>query len=140
MNTSFAKSFGAVELQDILPLLAKSERACDALRDSLGSDRGSLAVEMFRSRKAEGDLENEIYDFFLDEIENEAEPVWEGELYDPEDPENPDGIYPIGINEYEGVFYVWALEYDNAGYFLSEEAASNYAFMNWDNIRESEKE
>ena len=95
---------------------------------------------MLRSGKVQGDLGNEIYDFFLDEIESKYKSVWQGELYDPEEPDNPDRIYPIGINEYEGVFYVWALEYDNAGYFLSEEAACNYAFKNWYNIRESEEE
>ena len=76
-----------------------------------------------------------VHDHFSDEIMNEAKTVWEGELHDPEN-DNPDTIFPIGINEYEGVFYVWALEYDDIGYFLSKDAAVNYADSNWENIRE----
>jgi hypothetical protein len=136
MKTTYGKEYGAVDLWAILPVLAKSERACEALRNSLGCDRGSIAVEMLRSGKVVGDTGNEIHDFFLDEIVNESKSVWEGKLYNPDD---PDWVYSIGINEYEGVFYVWAVDYDTVGYFLSEKAACDYAYMNWDFIREVEK-
>ena len=100
----FAKLFGAIELDGVLPILAKSERACHALEKALGRKRGKKAVEMLRSGTLEGELGDEIYDHFLEELENEAEWVSGAETYHPEDPDNYDYIFPIEIREYEGVF------------------------------------
>jgi hypothetical protein len=55
---------------------------------------------MFRAGFLSGPLADEIYDFFFNEIQNEAEPVWEGVLCDPNDENDPDRTLPIGIYEY----------------------------------------
>jgi hypothetical protein len=125
----FAKLFGAVELDGVLPILAKSQRARHALEKALGRKRGKKAVEMLRSGTLEGKLGDEIYDHFLEELENEAEWVWGAVTYHPEDPDNYDYIFPIEIREYEGVFYVSGPESERAGYFLSEKAAHEYVLM-----------
>lgn len=135
METTYTKSYGGVELEATFPILAKSQRACDGLEQSLGGKLGKHAVKMLRSGKIEGSIGTQISDHFEDVIANEAKDSWEGELYDPEDPDNPERKYPAGVKEYEGVFYAWALESDPAGYFLSNADADNYISMNWDHIR-----
>ena len=94
--------------------------------ESLGPIDGVSAVEMINLSELAGDVGDSVYDFFLDEIENEAETIWSGTVCDPDDQENPDTNFPIGVSEYCGVFFVWALEYDNAGYFLSQKDAMQY--------------
>jgi hypothetical protein len=91
---------------------------------------------MIRRGELTGNVGDNVNDFFLDEIANEAEVVWSGTIYDPEDEDNPDTNYPVGIRGYCGVFFVWALDYDDSGYFLSREDALQYVTGNWDNVRE----
>jgi hypothetical protein len=136
MDTEFSKHFGATDLIGVLKRLGNSKQACDRILEALGAVDGASAVEMIRHGELVGDVGDSVHDFFLDEIENEAEDVWSGTLYDPEDEDNPDTNYPVGIREYCGVFFVWALECDNAGYFLSREDALQYVIGNWDNVRE----
>ena len=108
----------SVTLQETIPILAESERARNDLRTSLGTE----AVEMLLSGKIEGSLGDAIYDFFTDIIQNDSETVSEFEL--------PNG-YPVGVNKYEGVYYVWSVDYWDTGYFLSEESANKFIAMNW---------
>ena len=136
MDTSFAEYYGAVELEGILSTIRQSKHACDRLMKVIGIDRGQFAVNKLRNGILTGDLGAEIHDFFLDEIENEAKTVWKGIIYNPDDEDNPDTWFSVGINEYYGVFYVWAIDYDNFGYFLSLEDAKSFAFGNWDNVKD----
>jgi hypothetical protein len=129
------EEFGAVELDGVLPILAKSKRACHALEKALGGKRGKKAVEMLRSGTLEGELGDDIHVHFLEELENEAESVWTGEVYQPDDPDNDDCIFSVRIMEYEGVFYVSGPEFERAGYFLSEKAAHKYVRWCGRNIR-----
>ena len=120
METSlFAKRFGGVELARTLSALARSKHACARLKKALGPERGDAAVEALRSASLDGVLGAEIHDFLVDEIENEARIVWSGLIVDPEDEDNPDRRFPVDIFEYEGIYLVWALEHDPAGYFLA---------------------
>ena len=121
------KNLDATDLSgEILKRLGSNRHACARLLESLGPIDGVSAVEMIKLGKLTGDVGGCAHDFFSDEIENEAEDVWSGTLYDPVDEENVDTHFPIGISEYCGVFFVWALEYDNAGYFLSQKDAMQY--------------
>jgi hypothetical protein len=112
------KGIGSVTIEEALPKLAKSKTAQEALRSSLGEE----AVKMLLSGTLEGDLGDSICDFFDDEILNSSETAWTGKLA---------GSYPIGINKYEGVYYVWSVDYWNTGYFLSKKAAKDFISMNW---------
>ena len=126
MDTSSAKNFGATDLTGVLKKLGSNRHACARLLESLGPIDGVSAVEMSKLGKLTGDVGDCAHDFFSDEIENEAETIWSGTVCDPDDQENSDTNFPIGVSEYCGVFFVWALEYDNAGYFLSQKDAMQY--------------
>ena len=126
MDTSSAKNFGATDLSGVLKKLGSNRHACARLLESLGPTDGVSAVEMIKLGKLTGDVGDCAHDFFSDEIENEAETIWSGTVCDPDDQENSDTNFPIGVSEYCGVFFVWALEYDNAGYFLSQKDAMQY--------------
>ena len=136
MNSESAKHFGATDFNGVVTQLSKSECALSRLSDALGPIDGPIAIEMMCRGELVGGVGDTTYDFFLDDIENEAEIVWSGTTYDQDDEDNPDSRYPVGISEYCGVFFVWALEYENAGYFLSREDALQYVEGNWDNVRE----
>jgi hypothetical protein len=109
---------GTITLEEALRVLAKSERARDELLSSLGTE----AVEMFVRGTIEGDLGYEIECFFQDQIDAGSDTVYEDKL--------PNG-YLVGINRYEGVYYVWSVDYWDFGYFLSEESAYEFISMNW---------
>lgn len=136
MDTTFAKHFGASEMEGILKVLGKSEHACARLQSALEPEDRTAGIEMLRRGELIGSTGAFIHDFFLDEIENEARDVWSGTLFNPEDEHNPDTSYPVGIREYCGVYFVWALEHDNAGYFLSRDEALFYVMGNWSHVRE----
>jgi len=137
MDTEFAKHFGATELNGVLKILGSNSHACQKLLESFGPLDGASAIEMIRRGELIGGIGDSVFDFFSDEIENEAEEVWSATLYDPKDEDNPDTNFPVVIREYCGVFFVWALEYDNTGYFLSSEDALEYVMSNWDNVRKN---
>ena len=136
MDTKYAEVFGATNLGGILMTLGSCDYVCERLIESLGPIEGAQAVEMLRKGELVGDIGDNAHDFIVDEIENQAEHVWTGCLYDPNDEENPDGHCPISIREYCRVFFVDAVELDNAGYFLSREDAMNYIASNWEYVRE----
>jgi len=125
---------GAVTFLSIIPVLASSKRAKSSLKKALGNE----AVEMLKSHRLEGDLGDDIYSFFVHEIHEEGNEneVWRGIIFtDPDDEENVDAQYPVGVCNYEGVYFVWALEYDDVGYFLDRKYAINYALTNWDVVK-----
>ena len=111
-------SSGTITIQETLPILAKSERA----RNDLSASLGPKAVDMLLSGKIEGDLGDKMGDFFADLIHNDSKTVSEDEL--------PNG-YAVGVNMYEGIYYVWSEDYWDTGYFLSEELANEFISMNW---------
>lgn len=110
-----------VTIEETIPVLAKSEKARNELRDLLGLE----AVDMLVSGIIKGDLGGKIYDILDDLIYNNSKTVSEEEL--------PNG-YPIKVNVYEGIYYVYTPEYEPIGYFLSEEHANECIltdFMMW---------
>ncbi|RLK51353.1 hypothetical protein DFR31_1289 [Alkalispirillum mobile] len=135
MDTEFAKDFGARELTGVLERLSTSSHACERLLSALGPANGPLAVNMIRCGELVGEVGDGVHDFFVDEIENEAEDVWAGMILAGEE-DNPETNYPVLIKEYCGVFFVSALEHESAGYFLSLEDALGYVECNWDRVRE----
>ena len=131
MDTFYAKNFRATDLSgEVLKRLGSNRHACARLLESLGPIDGVSAVEMIKLGTLTGDVGDCVHDFFSDEIENEAEDVWSGTLYDPVDEENVDTHFPIGISEYCGVCFVRNFDHENAGYFLSRIDALEYV-MNY---------
>ena len=87
---------------------------------------------MMRKGKLTGALGIDVHDYLVDEIGNESRTVWNGLI-----PATHD-TYPVDVNEYAGVFYVWAMEYDDVGYFLSLDAAKGYVYGNWEGVEPAE--
>ena len=138
MDTTFAKMFGGVEIEQALPVLMQSNLALDRLKEHLGPAQYLEFLKLYQDGVLEGDLSDQAYDFFSDEIVNEGKPVWSGELFNPEEPDDSDQRYPIRIYAYEGIFYVWATEYDPMGYFLTASDAENCMHSNWGDRIDSE--
>jgi hypothetical protein len=120
--------FGAVALEQTLPVLARSKRAVASMTGAIGKANATEAIRMLETGKLTGSLGDTIHDFFLDEIANQAQEVWSGSIPGSED------AYPVKVMEYEGVYFVWALEYAPAGYFLRFEGAKEYVFGNWEGV------
>jgi hypothetical protein len=138
MDTNYTASvFGAVPLEGTLATLARSKLVRTLLRQDFGSALDREAVAMLMTGKLSADLGGRIHDILTDEIKNGATPVWSGETYDPNDEDNPDRTFGVQILEYERVYFVEALEYDDVGYFLSKAKAKKFVFGNWTNVRET---
>lgn len=116
--------------ESVLPTLAKSAYAREAVTKFLGQKNSHSALGMVISGKLSGALGDQVHDFFADEIENEAVNVWRG-IRRVEDEE-----YGFGVQEYGGVFFVTAIEYDSVGYFVSLADALSYIHSNWDDVEE----
>ncbi len=136
MSSKFDFSYGQKDLEEVLNVLRKSKRAIEAL----SSNSGEELAKKFSSQTESSEEFDDIYNFFVDEICNEAVEVWSGELVEFDSYSDEEVYYPIGIKEYECIYFVWALEYDDIGYWLDEKSALSYAQLNWDNIRDSSSE
>ncbi|SRR5712692_5023938 len=119
---------GAVALAGTLSILAQSKKVQAHLSDKWGAERLESILAMMRTGTLQGTLGDDIHDFFLDEIENEAQTAWNGSLSGPDGADDP---YPVDINEYEGVYFVKDLEGDPIGYFLDIKDAKSYVDANW---------
>lgn len=130
MSKDSDPTYGQRKLDEALNTLRSKPRAIDALSSNLGKE----LADKFSSNSEVAAEFDEIYNFFVDEICNEAIEVWSGSLAQYDSYSDEEVYYPIGIKEYEGIFFIWALEYDDIGYWLDEKSALSYAQMEWDNI------
>ena len=135
MDTELTKIFGAANLERALKVLRHSHVVRSKLVSFFGQQRGEEAIRQLDCGTLSGDLGDHLRDFLEDEITNESISVWCGTIFDPDDEEDVDRHYPVTVNEYEGLFWVSALESDPIGYFLTKDEAVNCAFMNWENIK-----
>ena len=116
---------GCVELGEACKVLAKSRVVQALVKATFGPEKSKQALQLMRAGNLEGDLGAEIHDLLTDTIQNDAEVIWSGVISQPHDD------YPVNVNRYHGVLWVWAMEYDPVGYFLDEDAAVSYARFNW---------
>ncbi len=107
-------------------LLAESRAVQSLVKNAVGTERFREALVLMKAGKLEGNLGADIHDLLTDAIRNDAEEVWSRLIRQPHDD------YPVRVNEFHGVFWVWAMEYDPVGYFLDLNSAINYARANWD--------
>lgn len=121
--------YGTVDLAEAAKTLARSRKVAAALRQELGEEDGKLAIALMLTGSLEGDLGDRVHDFLIDAIRNEAKVVWDGEI------PGSEFAYPVNVNSYGGVFFVWAMEYDPVGYFLSRSDAVSYIKFNWDGVK-----
>ncbi len=123
-------SSDTVDLAEACKVLAKSDHVQRLLKEEVGGDSYAGALRLMEAGNLDGDLGATVHDFFLDAIRNDATTIWSGFIRD----ENDD--WPVNVNEYHGVFWVSALEYDPVGYFLNSKSAIAYARSAWENVYE----
>lgn len=122
-------SDGTITLEAALPILRKSPKVIARLKRVFKGIQFAEVARMLEQGAFEGDTGDALYNFFQDEIPNNAVVRWQGAI------PGADFDYPAQIREYFGVFYVWALEYDKVGYFVTESDASTYIYGNWDIVK-----
>ncbi len=128
MDKSFSSD--TVDLADACKVLARSDSVQTLLKEQVGSDGCAEALRLMKAGNLDGDLGATVHDLFLDAIENDATTVWSGFIH------NDSDNWPVRVNEYHGVFWVWAVESDPVGYFLDQASAISFARANWDNVYE----
>jgi hypothetical protein len=120
-----------VDLEGALTKLAESEALEYILAKEFGRPVAQAMRTMMRTGKLSGEVGDDLHDFFIDAIVNDSSTAWSGLI-------NSSGEdWLIKVQEYFGVFYVWAMEYDNVGYFLSREDALSYVFSEGWEVREA---
>jgi hypothetical protein len=120
---------GTVTLEAAGPVLARSRSVKALLAKNLNPHDLLAALSMLKSGSLEGDLGESVHDMLVDAIENDAKIVWEGVI------PGSEFEFPVNVQSYEGVFCVWAMEYDKVGYFLSQSSAVDYIHGNWGGAR-----
>ncbi len=123
-------AYKAVDLVSAGPTLAESPVVLDLLTTSLGENSAAAAISMLKSARLDGELGATVHDLLLDAIDNESNDVWDGLI------PGSEFDFPVQVKTYGGVYYVWALEYDDVGYFLTLEDAIDYIHSSWDGVRE----
>jgi hypothetical protein len=117
-----------VDLTEACKVLAESRLVQTFLKEEFGSDRYSEAIKLMEDGKLDSDLGLSIHDLFLDLIVNQATIVWSGFIA------NENDNWPVHVMEYEGIFWVGAVEFDPVGYFLDMASAISFVRINWDNV------
>jgi hypothetical protein len=121
-----------VMLEAAGPVLARNETVQELLRRSFNTSDVVDALDMLSSGALNGDLGAEVHDLLVDAIENDSRTVWTGAI------PGSEFDFPVHVQTFGGVFYVWALEYDKVGYFLSTSAAVDFIKSNWELVEERE--
>ncbi len=121
---------GAVPFEGTLANLSQSLRVMNRLRRQFTTEQVLEVMGMLMREKLEGDLGEAAQDFLQDDMFNEAQVHWEGLVDAGHD------HYPVHIKEYGGAFFVWAVDYEPHGFFLTFGAARDWVFRNWESVSE----
>ena len=121
-------SSDCVQLGAACVVLSESRAVQAMVKKAVGAKDFPAALALMKAGTLEGDLGDTIHDLLSDAIENEATEAWRGFTH------HPHGDYPLVVNEYHGVYWVYAMEFDPVGYFLDEFSAVGFARSNWDNV------
>jgi hypothetical protein len=117
-----------VDFQAAVCVLANSPIVQSLVRNTVGLDKLNAALTLMKSGQLDGELGSIVHDLLIDAIDNESEQVWSGIIRTPHDD------YPVNVNYFHGVYWVWAMEYDPVGYFLDEGAAVDFASSEWGDV------
>ena len=120
------ETYRVFTLEESLPILSASEIISILLEDNFGPTSSKEMIKMMKKGKFIGEIGYDLHDFLIDEIHNESEIAWEGEILGSEDE------YSISVNGYHGIFFVRALEYDDYGFFSNINDAKSYILSEWD--------
>ena len=123
MDRSF--SHQTIDLDAACKLLVESSAVRKLLISSLGEKDSSEAITLMRSGDLTGDLGATIHDLLSDVIMNESVPVGAATIQAEHDQ------YPLLINEYEGIYWIWTPDIDPIGYFKVKADATSFIEFNW---------
>ena len=121
-------SSACVELDAACVVLSESSQVQALVKKTVGAKLFPTAIALMKAGKLEGNIGDTIRDLLSDAIENDATAIWTGFTH------HPHGDYPLVVNEYHGVYWVHAMEFDPVGYFLKEFSAVSFAYSNWENV------
>jgi hypothetical protein len=123
-----------VDLAAACKVLVKSSAVQALVKKKVGAKNLTAALELMQAGKLDGPLGDKLHDFLADTIENKSADVWSGLI-----PQEGDE-YPVQVKEYQGIYWVWAMEYDPIGYFLDQASAEAFVRSNWDDVYEEGEE
>ena len=112
-------------LDKFYSLLASSKKMVKLLED----EYGDASPEILAILKSDGELPDQhssVHDWLYDLVHNEAKDVAEDSREG-----SAAGEYPIYVMCFEGVFFITAPEFDDIGYFSTQEEAENAIARNW---------
>jgi hypothetical protein len=121
--------YGTCTLEAAGLVLAQSEEVLATLQATFNASECAAALDLLRSGALVGQFGAEVHDLLVDAIENESRVVWEGVI------PGTEFDFPVHVKSFGGVFFVWAMEYDNVGYFRAERDAVGYIRGNWHGVR-----
>lgn len=127
-------SSDCVQLAAACVVLSKSSLVQALVKKSVGAKDFPTALALMKTGKLEGNIGGSVHDLLTDTIQNESTKVWAGFIHHPHDD------YSLVVNEYHGVYWVHAIEYEPVGYFLDEDSAVAFARSNWENVYEDGEE
>lgn len=128
MDNQFCKT--CVDLEGALTRLAENESFESVLVKEFGRPVAKAMHAIMKAGKFTGEAADSLHDFLIDAIVNDSTTAWSGLI------NSCDDDWPIRVQEYFGIFYVWAMEYDNVGYFLNKDDALFYVFSEGWDVRE----
>jgi hypothetical protein len=123
-----------IDLATACKALVKSTAVQALVKKKVGAKNLTAALELMQAGKLDGPLGEKLYDFLAHTIENESTDAWTGLI-----PQEGDE-FPVQVKEYQGIFWVWALEHDPIGYFLDQASAEAFVRSNWDDVYEEGEE
>lgn len=127
-------SSDCVQLAAACVVLSQSREVQALVKKAFGAKDFTTALALMKAGKLEGNIGDAVRDLLTDTIQNESFQVWSGFIHHPHDD------YALTVNEYQGVYWVHAMEFDPVGYFLDEDSAVAFARSNWENVYEDGEE
>jgi hypothetical protein len=127
-------SLDCVDLAAACKVLIKSSAVQALVKKKVGAKNLTAALELMQAGKLDGPLGDKLHDFLANTIEKKSTDVWSGLI-----PQEGDE-YPVQVKEYQGIFWVWAMEHDPIGYFLDQASAEAFVRSNWDDVYEEGEE
>lgn len=117
--------FNELPIEKFYPKLASSEKVVKLLEEEYGDKSPEILTLLKENRELPDNL-SDVHDWLHDLVHNEAENVAEDSREG-----SAAGEYPIYVMCFEGVFFVSAPEFDDIGYFSTQEDAEMAISLNW---------
>lgn len=134
--TETARRIGGIDTKTAFILAMRDRSARTCIEKSLQVERVKLSIEdLDEAGLARAfDEVDAIESAFLDEATFYSKVVWKSHTYDPNDPDDEDHHYPVQLRCFGGVYYIFALELDDVGFFPNTASAISYIALEHPNL------